>query len=261
MTQLATHTSQLRTSTVGQVRAVAAGLAFLVIGCVAAVYFAAVRTEAPPLLTAGIVLMAGLVGAQGVRTDCGWNAGVRLVIPGTHRPSAVLAAHVAGILVGSAVTAGAATLLALAFPDFGAVWLGVPFLLIGGLRLLRPTTILPGGWKVRRVWEHWGALRYMAVFGFFLGLGFVTTIASPSFLLMATWGLQSANILVPFATFAGFAAGRIATTLISAAGDAKVSSVVCRAVDNVRARIAPLGRIEGGIGVVIGVCLLLGVSA
>jgi hypothetical protein len=101
----------------------------------------------------------------------------------------------------------------------------------------------------------------MLVFGFFLGLGFVTTVVSPSFLLMIAWSLAGANAFVPLVVFGGFAAGRIGTTIAAAAGDAVESSVACLTVDTVRARIAPLGYIEGGIAVAIGLCLVLGVSA
>ncbi|MET4783735.1 hypothetical protein [Glaciihabitans sp. UYNi722] len=260
MTQLVIQPATLRTNTVAQVRTTAIGLATLTIAIVVALYATAVRLDAPPLMTAGMVLLAALVGAQGVRTDCGWNAASRLIAPGEHRPAAVLSSHVTGILVGSAVTAGLVAVLAAVTPNFGPTWLAFPLIIVGALRLFRATTMLPGGWKVRRMWERWGALRFMGVFGFFLGLGFVTTIVSPGFFLMAAWSVQSGTLYVPAAIFAGFAGGRIATSLIAAAGDAKSSSVICQTVDTVKSRITPLGYIEGGLAVLIGIALLVGVS-
>jgi len=260
MTQIAIPPVTVRSSSVGQVRTLSVLLGVTVAAIIAALYLAATSTGAPPVITAAVIALAVLVGAQGVRTDCGWNAAVRLVLPSEHRPIAVISAHVLGLLVGSLVTGALVAGLGILIPPFGAIWLAIPFLVVGALRIFRPTTVVPGGWKVRRVWERWGLVRYMGVFGFFLGLGFVTTIVSPSFFLLIAWGLGSATIFAPLAAFAGFAGGRVVTTLISASGDARGSSTTCVTVDSVKTRIRVLGSIEGVLTVLIGIALTLGLA-
>ena len=49
-------------------------------------------------------------------------------------------------------------------------------IVLGGLRFARPRTIGMGGFKVPQHWAAFGDAPYMALFGFFLGMGLVTTV-------------------------------------------------------------------------------------
>ncbi|MES2092909.1 MAG: hypothetical protein V4531_03725 [Actinomycetota bacterium] len=129
-------------------------------------------------------------------------------------------------------------------------------LLVGGLRLFRPETLAPWGWKVRRQWQAWGDRPYMLVFGFCIGLGFLTTMASPVFIAVMMYGTTltwSAVCLV----FLWFAIGRLSTTWVTAIGDAKDGAYASRSADRVQLAIRRVGVMEGATAVAAGVALML----
>ena len=145
--------------------------------------------------------------------------------------------------------------IAMVVPSLPMPLFAIPLLVIGAFRLTRPTSMLPGGWKVRRSWERWGPLPFMTVFGSFLGLGFVTTITSPVFLVLITWAFVSPSLVATLVVFLGFAAGRITTSMVSAIGDAPTDSDRARTIDRVRGRILHAGYVEGLIAIALGAAI------
>lgn len=70
-----------------------------------------------------------------------------------------------------------------------------------------PTWYLWTGWRVPRQWRVYGYPTYGAIFGFVLGLGFLTEIASVGYYFLPIWNLSSLSfawILPPSIAF-GFA--------------------------------------------------------
>ena len=208
-------------------------------------------SNAAPVI--GMAVVALLIGLQGARTDCGWNAAIRLAgKPG--QSEVTILAHSIGLVLGALSTA--TVLMTLAF------WIQVPTAVVGLLllvlapfRIARPTTVAPGGWKVRREWERWGTTRYMAVFGWFLGLGFVTTMASPLLVACALWTLSQGHWPVAIPTFLAFAAGRLMTTVATTFDE----SFACdtSAADKIVRAVSPFGVVEGIAGAATGVLILV----
>lgn len=201
----------------------------------------------------GMALVAFLIGIQGARTNCGWNAAIRLAgKPG--QAGATIAVHSLGVLAGAATTA--MLLVGLADVVQIPVWFVALLLIVAApFRVLRPVLVAPGGWKVRREWERWGTVRYMGVFGYFLGLGFVTTMASPLFVVCSLWVVTQGETSLAIFTMMAFATGRIVTTVATSFNE----SFACgtNAADKVVDSIRPIGRIEGLVGLATGVLLLI----
>ncbi|MFC6355942.1 hypothetical protein [Luethyella okanaganae] len=215
----------------------------------------AVASGTNALVVGGMLVFALLVGVQGVRTDCGWNATTRLVNDSHEHPYLVLFGHAFGILLGSTVTAALLWGIAYLVPSLPSTVLSVPLLVIGAFRLARPTSLLPGGWKVRRSWERWGSVPFITTFGVFLGAGFVTTVASPMFLVICAWAFVSGSFTGVLVVLAAFASGRILTAMLSAIGDASSGSNLGRTADAVQDRIQNAGYFEGLIAIALGIAL------
>lgn len=201
----------------------------------------------------GFAIVAFLIGIQGARTNCGWNAAIRLAgQPG--QATATITVHSVGVLAGAATTA-------LILTGLGQIiqiplWVVAALLLVAApFRILRPTLVAPGGWKVRREWERWGTVRYMGVFGYFLGLGFVTTMASPLFVVCVLWATSQGDTTLALFTLLAFGTGRIVTTVATSFDDSFACST--SAADKVIEGIRPFGRVEGLAGVATGVLLLI----
>ncbi|MCZ9880855.1 hypothetical protein [Arthrobacter sp. B2a2-09] len=201
----------------------------------------------------GMAIVALLVGLQGARTDCGWNAAIRLAgKPG--QSEVTILVHSVGLVLGALTTATVLMALAL-WIQVPAVVVGLLLLVLAPFRIARPMSVAPGGWKVRREWERWGTTRYMAVFGWFLGLGFVTTMASPLFVVCALWALSQGHWAVAVFTFLAFAVGRLTTTVATTFDE----SFACdtSAADKIVRAVSPLGIIEGIAGAATGVLMLI----
>lgn len=228
-------------------------VALIVAAVVTTGSLAILGSDSNAVLVVGVAIVALLVGLQGARTDCGWNAAIRLAgNPG--QSEVTILAHSVGLVLGALTTATVLMTLAL--------WIQVPVAVVGLLllvlapfRIARPTTVAPGGWKVRREWERWGTTRYMAVFGWFLGLGFVTTMASPLFVVCALWALSQGNWSVAVFTFLAFAAGRLMTTVATTFGESYARDT--SAADKVVRAVLPFGIFEGIAGAATGVLMLI----
>jgi len=208
-------------------------------------------TRVLPIVLASMT--AFLIGTQGVRTDCGWNAAMRCAGP-TSADSGTLVMHTVGILVGAAVTAALLGGVSNLLP--APLWLVAgAFMLFGIFRLFRPSTMAPGGWKVRRQWEAWGPRPYMLVFGFCVGLGFVTTMASPVYIALMLYG-TTVGLTTGLLVFAWFAFGRMLTTWVIAVGDAHHGANVTRFADRVQSATQKVGILEAVAAGATGIALL-----
>ena len=219
--------------------------------CLVVVAFAA-----SPEQTAGTVLVglvALFIGFQGIQTDCGWNAAVRTG-GRTGHDHYTLAVHCLGLVLGAVTTASLLFLVGKVV-HAPAVVAMVAFVLLGLVRLGRPGTVMPGGWKVRRSWERFGTRPYLFLFGYFLGLGFVTTMASPLALAIAAWALTGSAYVAVTGVLLCFALGRILTTAAATwmdPGDRELESA-----NVVRARTPRLVIIEGALAIAAGVVLFV----
>ena len=237
-----------------RIAGVSVTLALLTIGAALALSVMSL-TDTPNPLTASLVMAtAFLIGVQGIRTDCGWNAAMRCAGP-TSVDAPTLVAHTGGVILGSLATAVAVWGLG-QFVSIPAMVVAGACLLLGTLRLFRPNTLAPWGWKVRRQWESWGTVPYMLVFGFCIGLGFLTTMASPVFLALMLYGTSS-SLAVVCMTFAWFAVGRLVTTWVVAIGDSRTGADVTRSADRVQRRTRYVGILEAAAAVVAGASMLV----
>jgi hypothetical protein len=111
------------------------------------------------------------------------------------------------------------------------------------LGLVAPSGWGRGGWRVPRQWESWGSTRYLFVFGYAIGLGFLTAI--PSLTLIGfqvwAWSLPARGVLA--AAEASFVLGRLLDPVLSGYQAGRQGDIV-RATDRLVVRIAALGRLE-----------------
>ncbi len=113
---------------------------------------------------------------------------------------------------------------------------------LGLASLLAPARWGIGGWRVPRQWEAWGPSRYLFVFGFALGLGFLTAV--PSLILVGfqlwVWSLPAWGALM--VGEASFVLGRLLVPVLTAY-QARGGDVVTT-TDRLVARVAALGHLE-----------------
>ena len=89
------------------------------------------------------------------------------------------AAHVAGMLLGSAATASLLLLSSRLLGPMPVAATAAVCLLAAGALLVEPRLRLPGShWMVPRSWARFGHSRFAALFGLALGAGFVTLLPS-----------------------------------------------------------------------------------
>lgn len=200
------------------------------------------------------MVVAFCIGVQGIRTDCGWNAAMRCAGPSS-ADSSTLAVHSVGVVLGSLTTGCLLWFTGLVLP-IPSIVIAISFLALGIARIFRPNTLAPWGWKVRRHWESWGTRRYMFTFGFCIGLGFLTTMASPVFIALAMYGTR-AGLAMACLTLSWFAIGRLSTTWIVAIRDAGSGADVSRTADRVQKAVKYVGVAEALVAIGIGVTLLV----
>ena len=219
--------------------------------CLVVAAFGASQVQTAGTVLVGLVAL--FIGFQGIQTDCGWNAAVRTG-GRTGHDHYTLAVHCLGLVLGALTTATLLFLVGTAV-HAPAVVAVVAFPLLGLVRLGRPGTVMPGGWKVRRSWERFGTRPYLFVFGFFLGLGFVTTMASPLAVAVAVWALTGPPYVAVVAVLLCFALGRIVTTAAATwmdPGDRELESA-----NAVRAKTPRLVIIEGALAIAAGAVLFV----
>lgn len=177
---------------------------------------------------AAAVLVGGVAGFRGIRTDCGRNAvyviaapRLRGVLDGRSQSNELLL-HSAGVLVGALLMAVLTLLVgkAVPFPSgiVGALLLGIAAL--GSLALLAAgdLPVATGSpWRVPRNWAARGHSTYAGVFGLALGGGFFTALPSVGLIGLVLWALLSASTWAVVIGFVAFALGRILPLLVIAA--------------------------------------------
>lgn len=163
-------------------------------------------------------------------------------------------AYIAGLLLG----AGISTLVVY---GLGLLWrpsallVGVLAVLLGLGRVFFPRNVAAGGFKVPRRWEIWGPVRYLGAFGLFLGMGFVTTMPSPTMVVLIAWMWHLHTLSLILVTFEGFAFGRILTTALIFAGRDGMPVDEADRANAVIAKLSFLPRIEAVTSMVLGVAL------
>jgi hypothetical protein len=208
------------------------------------------KENAPAVIGLGTVAL--VIGLQGIRTDCGWNAAIRISGRAGHWCGTLLA-HCAGPFLG-AMSCGFIVYGIGALAPIPKVAVVFTLIAVGAVRVFRPSTVGVGGWKVRRSWERLGTLRFMAIFGGILGLGFVTTMASPVFLAVVAGAVYIGQFYAVLFTLLCFAMGRVATTVLVSVRDTCDAEV--KTANNVVRQVAWLGIPEGCLAVAVGLLLL-----
>jgi hypothetical protein len=130
-------------------------------------------------------------------------------------------------------------------------------IVLGGLRFARPRTIGMGGFKVPQHWAAFGDAPYMALFGFFLGMGLVTTVPSTVMVVLAAWVWHAHNLVLAAAVFWSFALGRLGTTVAAWALSRRSQEEAFVTANEVERRIAGVARVEAAVAIALGFVLVL----
>jgi hypothetical protein len=138
---------------------------------------------------------------------------------------------------------------------FSASQVALILLVLALFRFVRPKTVAVGGYKVPRDWERWGPSRYLGVFGFFLGLGFVTTMPSPVMIGLLAWTWHLRNLGLAIVTFMAFAVGRSLPSLKVYLASRREEDVK-EAADTMARRVPGVGLAEAGVATALALVLL-----
>jgi hypothetical protein len=163
-------------------------------------------------------------------------------------------AYLIGLLLGAGISTVVVYSLGLLWRP-SALLVGVLAVILGLGRVFFPRNVAAGGWKVPRNWELWGPVRYLGAFGLFLGMGFVTTMPSPTMVVLIAWMWHLHSLPLILVTFEGFALGRVLTTaLMFADRDGAPVDGADRA-NALIAKLSFLPRIEAVTSMALGVAL------
>jgi hypothetical protein len=127
---------------------------------------------------------------------------------------------------------------------------------LGILRLLYPDRVAAGGYKVPRDWAVWGIGRFLGAFGLMLGMGFITTMPSPTMLalLFLLWHAHSLVFIIVI--FETFAITRGLTTFATLFLQARNSDDVVLAADTLVDKLRQVPRAEAVVSIALGITLL-----
>ncbi len=165
-----------------------------------------------------------------------------------------LVAYLAGLAAGGLISAALLTAFS-ALWAFSASQVALILLVLAFFRFARPKTVAIGGYKVPRDWERWGPGRYLGVFGIFLGLGFVTTMASPVMIGLLAWTWHMRDLGLAIATFMVFALGRSVSAL-NVYLAARREDDAKEAADTMARRVPVFGLAEAGVASALALMLL-----
>jgi len=138
---------------------------------------------------------------------------------------------------------------------FSASQVALVLLVLALFRFVRPKAVAVGGYKVPRDWERWGPSRYLGVFGFFLGLGFVTTMPSPVMIGLLAWTWHLRDLGLAIATFMVFAVGRSLPAMNVYLASRREEDVK-EAADTMARRVPVVGLAEAGVATALALMLL-----
>ncbi len=166
-----------------------------------------------------------------------------------------LASYGLGLVLGALISSGVVYLL-------GLLWR--PSLLLAGglaaalgiLRFVYPDRVAAGGFKVPRDWAAWGIGRFLGAFGLMLGMGFVTTMPSPTMLALLFLLWHAHSLWFTIVTFEVFALTRGLTTFATLSLQARDSGDVVVAADTLVEKLKRVPRAEAVVSIALGVTLL-----
>lgn len=158
-----------------------------------------------------------------------------------------------GLVLAAATVASVLGALRL-FLQPGPLVVAVVLAVLGLASLRAPVKWGFGGWRVPRGWEAWGPSRYLFVFGYALGLGFLTAV--PSLTLVGfqlwVWSLPAWTALV--LGEASFVLGRLLVPVITAY-QARAGDDVVLTADRLAARVVRFGYLEPTIALALAAVL------
>ncbi len=99
-------------------------------------------------------------------------------------------------------------------------------------------------WRVPGHWARLGHIGDSAAFGFMVGTGVATALASPGFYLVAAWGLAAPEFSAVWPVFAAFGAGRAAPFLTAGVRAFRRGNDVGVELDNLVGYTSRLGLAE-----------------